>query len=447
MRKSILIGVLAALMLFAFTACEPQTITWPTERNISFVAVEQAATYIVGEKAEDTGFNIVINYTEGEPTVIPGAGNIKLEGGMASVDGITFKNGENVVPAVPCKIEYKTVTSATITGVSNVTIEDGAKLEDVDLASKINLDGAENLTLTLAFDGGERVYTADDIVAKSAVTATNGKINVVLSLVDKDGKVLPTNKAVQKGEAYTVTLDNYYLGTDWAYEKNLAKGFETGVAVSVVEEEEIKPDSVKLWIDGEPVSNGNVTVDFNSTSAALKDDMQLVYYVGDEPYYTDDTKETLKTVPATDWFLRNLPETFDEFTSGAQTAIKTSYSYTIEVPKGLEEDASLNITTGTVSVNDPLNVSSVTVDWRDGFKPVVDTKIGNRDIVVTAAKLASGLDAKTSDFTISVVPVQLWEEQVGEEVTVYFSISYKREAITLTSGNSLATATVEAKEE
>ena len=430
-----------------YSLCEPQTITWPTERNISFVAVEQAATYIVGEKAEDTGFNIVINYTEGEPTVIPGAGNIKLEGGMASVDGITFKNGENVVPAVPCKIEYKTVTSATITGVSNVTIEDGAKLEDVDLASKINLDGAENLTLTLAFDGGERVYTADDIVAKSAVTATNGKINVVLSLVDKDGKVLPTNKAVQKGEAYTVTLDNYYLGTDWAYEKNLAKGFETGVAVSVVEEEEIKPDSVKLWIDGEPVSNGNVTVDFNSTSAALKDDMQLVYYVGDEPYYTDDTKETLKTVPATDWFLRNLPETFDEFTSGAQTAIKTSYSYTIEVPKGLEEDASLNITTGTVSVNDPLNVSSVTVDWRDGFKPVVDTKIGNRDIVVTAAKLASGLDAKTSDFTISVVPVQLWEEQVGEEVTVYFSISYKREAITLTSGNSLATATVEAKEE
>ena len=162
---------------------------------------------------------------------------------------------------------------------------------------------------------------------------------------------------------------------------------------------------------------------------------------------TDDAKENLKTVPATDWFLRNLPETFDEFTSDAQTAIKTSYSYTIEVPKGLEEDASLNITTGTVSVNDPLDVSSVTVDWRDGFEPVVDTKIGNRDIVVTAAKLASGLDAKTSDFTISVVPVQLWEEQVGEEVTVYFSISYKREAITLTSGNSLATATVEAKEE
>ena len=446
MRKSILIGVLAALMLFAFTTCEPQTITWPTERNISFVTVEQTATYIVGETAEDTGFNIVINYIEGEPTVIPGAGNIKLEGGMASVDGITFKNGENVVPAVPCKIEYKTVTSATISGVSNVTIEEGAKLEDENLASKINLDGAENLTLTLAFDGGERVYTADDIVAKSAVTATNGKINVVLSLV-KDGEVLSTTTPVQKGETYTVTLDNYYLGKDWAYEKNLTKGFETGVTVSVVEEKEIKPDSVKLWIDGEPVSNGNVTVDFNSTSAELKSDMQLVYYVGDEPYYTDDAKENLKTVPATDWFLRNLPETFDEFTSDAQTAIKTSYSYTIEVPKGLEEDASLNITTGTVSVNDPLDVSSVTVDWRDGFEPVVDTKIGNRDIVVTAAKLASGLDAKTSDFTISVVPVQLWEEQVGEEVTVYFSISYKREAITLTSGNSLATATVEAKEE
>ena len=446
MRKSILIGVLAALMLFAFTACEPQTITWPTERNISFVTVEQTATYIVGEKAEDTGFNIVINYTEGEPTVIPGAGNIKFEGEMASVDGITFKNGENEVPAVPCKIEYKTVTSATISGVSNVTIEEGATLEDENLASKINLDGAENLTLTLAFDGGERVYTADDIVAKDVVTATNGKINVVLSLV-KDGKVLQTDMAVQKGETYTVTLDNYYLGTDWAYEKNLAKGFETGVTVSVVEEKEIKPDSVKLWIDGEPVSNGNVTVDFNSTSADLKGDMQLVYYVGDEPYYIDDAKENLKTVPAADWFLRNLPETFNEFTSDAQTAIKTSYSYTIEVPKGLEEDASLNITTGTVSVNDPLDDSSVTVDWRDGFKPVVDTKIGNRDIVVTAATLASGLDAKTSDFTISVVPVQLWEEQVGSEVTVYFSISYKGEAITLTDGNSLATATVEAKGE
>ena len=447
MRKSILIGVLAALMLFAFTACEPQTITWPTDKDIAYVSVEQTATYIVGETASGDGFNIVVNYTEGDPTIIPGTANVKVTGGVAAVDGLTFKNANDVVvPAVPCKVEYKTITSATITGVSNVTIEDGAKLEDEDLASKINLDGAENLTLTLAFDGGERVYTADDIVAKKDVTATNGKINVVLSLV-KDGKVLPTDVAVQKGETYTVTLDNYYLGTDWAYEKNLAKGFETGVTVSVVEEKEIKPDSVKLWIDGEPASNGNVTVDFDSTSADLKDDMQLVYYVGDEPYYTDDAKENLKTVPATDWFLRNLPVTFNEFTSEAQTAIKTSYSYTIEVPKGLEEDVSLNITTGTVSVNDPLDASSVTVDWRDGFKPVVDTKIGNRDIVVTAATLASGLDAKTSDFTISVVPVQLWEEQVGEEVTVYFSISYKGEAITLTDGNSLATDTVEAKGE
>ena len=74
----------------------------------------------------------------------------------------------------------------------------------------------------------------DDIVAKKDVTATNGKINVVLSLVDKDGNVLPTSTAVKKGETYTVTLDNYYLGTDWAYEKNLSKGFETGVTVNVV---------------------------------------------------------------------------------------------------------------------------------------------------------------------------------------------------------------------
>ena len=235
MRKSILIGVLAALMLFAFTACEPQAITWPTDKDITYVSVEQTATYIVGETASGDGFNIVVNYTEGDPTIIPGTANVKVTDGVAAVDGLTFKNANDVVvPAVPCKVEYKTVTSATITGVSNVTIEDGAKLEDEDLANKINLDGAENLTLTLAFDGGERVYTADDIVAKKDVTATNGKINVVLSLVDKDGKVLPTTKAVQKGETYTVTLDNYYLGADWAYENNLAKGFETGVTVNVV---------------------------------------------------------------------------------------------------------------------------------------------------------------------------------------------------------------------
>ena len=235
MRKSILIGVLAALMLFAFTACEPQAITWPTDKDITYVSVEQTATYIVGETASGDGFNIVVNYTEGDPTIIPGTANVKVTDGVAAVDGLTFKNANDVVvPAVPCKVEYKTVTSATISGVSNVTIEEGATLEDIDLASKINLDGAENLTLTLAFDGGERVYTADDIVAKKDVTATNGKINVVLSLVDKDGKVLPTNEAVQKGETYTVTLDNYYLGADWAYENNLAKGFETGVTVNVV---------------------------------------------------------------------------------------------------------------------------------------------------------------------------------------------------------------------
>ena len=233
--KKVFIGVLAALMLFAFTACEPQTITWPTEKDITYVSVEQTATYIVGETATGNGFNIVVNYTEGESTIIPGAANVKVNGGVASVEGLTFKNANDVVvPVVPCNVEYKAITSATITGVSNVTIEDGTKLEDSNFASNIKLDGAENLTLTLAFDGGERVYTADDIVAKKDVTATNGKINVVLSLVDKDGNVLPTSTAVKKGETYTVTLDNYYLGTDWAYEKNLSKGFETGVTVNVV---------------------------------------------------------------------------------------------------------------------------------------------------------------------------------------------------------------------
>ena len=50
MRKSILIGVLAALVLFAFTACEPQVVDLTGgNRTAQFVVVTQNTPFIEGQ--------------------------------------------------------------------------------------------------------------------------------------------------------------------------------------------------------------------------------------------------------------------------------------------------------------------------------------------------------------------------------------------------------------
>ena len=81
--KKIFVVAIAALMLFAFTACNN---TVPSVYNgVVSAEVQQVKGYFNGEEVAEDGFQIVVNYAEGEPRIIKGnKGTIELDGNIAN---------------------------------------------------------------------------------------------------------------------------------------------------------------------------------------------------------------------------------------------------------------------------------------------------------------------------------------------------------------------------
>ena len=71
MKKGILIGALAALMLFAFTACEQQGLTLPA--NVDYITVVQTKDFVDGDKFNAANFTVYAHDTNGGNTPVNGA--------------------------------------------------------------------------------------------------------------------------------------------------------------------------------------------------------------------------------------------------------------------------------------------------------------------------------------------------------------------------------------
>lgn len=222
--KKYFIGVLAALMLFAFTACEPQVATWPTTKDVSYLTIEQVKDFVKGETASKDGFNLIIHYTDNTTEAVPGAVNV--EGNYKATSALAFKNGEDAVPAVELIVDFEPVTSVAISGVTSATIDDTVTLDDLKnivtaiTNKKLVIEGTP--VITLSYEGGTREFTLDDL--------EDGEFGVVLSLW-KDGKMADASTDFKADETYTVTLDKYQFGTNgW----NEIKPAETGLSINVV---------------------------------------------------------------------------------------------------------------------------------------------------------------------------------------------------------------------
>ena len=70
MRKSILIGVLAALMLFAFTACDNQVSTYKIPNGMT--AETSKTVYLEGERIDPSTITATVYYTDGSSEKISG---------------------------------------------------------------------------------------------------------------------------------------------------------------------------------------------------------------------------------------------------------------------------------------------------------------------------------------------------------------------------------------
>ncbi len=262
--KKYFIGVLAALMLFAFTACEPQTIAWPTDKDVSYLEIVQVKDFIKGEIPTRDGFNVIIHYTDGEPETVPGAVIVtpadEPKEGYTVTSQLDFDTTEKTVPVIGVDtVKFETVTSVSITGASNVTVVDQTLLSAIhEISEAVKekvLSFAGDPVFTLNYENGSKSFTLADEAA--------GKFDYILNVYEGTStKEMATTDKFEKGNTYTVKVASYELADGKMYDvENSTADF----AITVVDKPNDTPVPVSMgyrfWTFDEKATGENKLVE------------------------------------------------------------------------------------------------------------------------------------------------------------------------------------------
>ena len=233
MKKSISAILVAALMLFAFTACEQQMPTYkvPTGLTISTTKTD----YIVGEVLDSSTFSGTVRYSDGSSDTLTGSE-------LSFADLTAIADGENTIT-----VNYGGVTGKEATVVSATATVYGYKITDVVLGNlpttvaqaKEGGDASQTLssegvTVTVTYNGKTRDLVAGEYsLTLSADTTTVTKEN-------EDGVNISANLSVLGG---TSLADNVKMTTgkivvtEYVGEKEFDADDIDSLAVGFVDEE------------------------------------------------------------------------------------------------------------------------------------------------------------------------------------------------------------------
>lgn len=235
-KKSILIGVLAALMLFAFTACEDASKS--VSQSVSYITIRQVEDIVAGQPFDANDFEIVLHDASGkELGTIDGAGkvavatgtdwftahkvsaNLKTSGGIYSVTGVELTADYTAT--------VETVTSASITGFSVVAKNDDFAIEYADGYNR------NNFQVVFSYDGGTTAFTGADIA------------EVKITPVDENGAEV--TEPVD-GTTYDVILARYrFAGTENdKAEQEVVRNIPTNLTVTYKDAEDPVVTSVVM---------------------------------------------------------------------------------------------------------------------------------------------------------------------------------------------------------
>ena len=212
MKKCILIGALAALMLFAFTACDNTT---AVDGAVQSVEATQAVVYVEGETPTAEGFTYT-GYTNMGATVTVEASDITLvptsagSGVSANTYGIVFK-GQPVGTVV---VDFEAVESIEVDA-SKATTEYYKIPSDVTGVSAREL--VKDVIVTAKYDGGSKVVSNNDLEFDTGAVTWNtvGSYDVTVSLgAEEDTYEIEVVENLVKSVAAKVTdgYSVYYTG-------------------------------------------------------------------------------------------------------------------------------------------------------------------------------------------------------------------------------------------
>ena len=179
MRKSILIGVLAALMLFAFTACENQVPNLPVQggKDVANITVTSTTVYAGQDYTGETVPAVVsIVYKDGTTTdnvavKLTVTGNVAKAGsnfGTVAYEGLKESSGK----AVNWTVEYQAIA---VKDANVVVDEDALKVAYSALSSASTIKG----NVSLVYADGYVTPAKKETLSWNAETSTPEKITAV----------------------------------------------------------------------------------------------------------------------------------------------------------------------------------------------------------------------------------------------------------------------------
>ena len=237
MRKSILIGVLAALMLFAFTACEPQGNVWPAD--VAYITIEQVGEIVEGQAFDASDFNVIVTYSDKTTSIIPGNGVVEIAGTWGTDYKVTASLsvvGSTTAVTANYEAEVYEIEGIEVTVPENPVYSNDDLVSPYDgiketLSVSVVYDGTKTLPLTASqytlTDNGNKTMTVKETVVNeysytyefempTPETPDTAVDHYVATLSDAEwygDSVTVTINGVNKAGDVVSTLDaaNYYI--------------------------------------------------------------------------------------------------------------------------------------------------------------------------------------------------------------------------------------------
>ncbi len=268
MTKKVFIGVLAALMLFAFVACENQV---PTYREVSYISVEKVQDVISGQPFVGSMVNVIVHYTDGGVESVSGAGYVSADDSVDTTKAfsVTAKYAGKTADytILPVDPVSAVITADEVKSIAENPEADDAATREVTLGKWVAvISGGTNGSYTVSSDNaGDYSVTAAKLVADEIREA--GTYQKALAIT-YDGDALSTESTVTvvvpsaiEPTVATKVVPFYTIGEkEYTTLPQLFIGDAVEVAFYTVDAEGEKTSATPVTIS-EASSNGAVTAE------------------------------------------------------------------------------------------------------------------------------------------------------------------------------------------
>ena len=197
--KKVFIGVLAALMLVAFTACEQEPIDMngyvPSALSIQY----NGTGALVGDKLDPADFSGVVTYKNGKTA--PYTGTYSFEDSSTEA----YKNGLNVISAsIVSEVGASSASVAAATCYVPAYIPEEIIVDVTNAATEVEVSKSvpvTGLVVTAKYNGGqEMTLDASYINATATTTSADEDVKVTVAIADAYAGVWTTTKVTTSAD-------------------------------------------------------------------------------------------------------------------------------------------------------------------------------------------------------------------------------------------------------